>query len=268
MKKICLVLFISVFALSCSDEIETNTPVIQGSVNNEFFRAQPAEATINADGSVKLIGTNGSRTITLQMSSAEEGQYVLGADLINQATFLNFEQNLYLAGTGMGDGMIEITENAGAHLSGTFYFNGISGQGDTLNFQKGVFFEVPITNASGGEEVTGNSMSADIGETPFETNIVEGNELEGVLTVTGATQDVSIGLQFPTNITVGDHPLSVLGTQTATYTVGATEEAAETGNLTITFNDPTLKMVKGTFEFITAESGTEIINGEFQVTYQ
>lgn len=268
MKKIFLLMLLSVVTLSCSDEIETNTPAIQGSVNDQFFRAQPAEASINADGSVKLTGTNDTRTITLQMSSTDEGRYVLGSNVSNQATFLTFDQKLYLAGAGIGDGMIEITENDKGRLSGTFYFNAISGAGDTLNFQKGFFFKIPITNADIDSVGKENSLKAEIGGVPFNALVVTPTESGGNLLVLGAKQNTSITLQFPTDIATGAHPLTTNGPQKATYAIGATVEFSDTGTLTIVSNDAATKTVKGTFEFTTDVSATEILNGSFQFTYQ
>src|SRR5690606_22951088 len=110
MKRLFLLAALFVFAFGCSDDIESNTPVIQGSVNEEFFRAKDATATINDDGSLKLIGTSSERNITLQTSSFETGQYALGSNPSNEATFTDYGGMLYLAGAGTGDGMIEITK--------------------------------------------------------------------------------------------------------------------------------------------------------------
>ena len=270
MKKFLLLSLISVLSFACSDEVESNTPVIQGSVNNQFFRAPRATAMLNADGSVKITGIKDSRTITLQISSPELGQYPLGENIINQATFLDFDQNLYTAGAGSGDGMIEITEYTGASLSGIFYFNALNpGMEEALNFQKGVFFEVPIINGAPTEgEETGSTFSADIAGTPFVADQVSAQNLGGNLTLIGLKQTTTISLIFATDIAPGDYALIATGFPTAKYVVNFTTEVSETGTLTIISNDTTTKTVKGTFKFTTSGSQTAITNGAFTASYQ
>ncbi|HET8809533.1 MAG TPA: DUF6252 family protein [Flavobacteriaceae bacterium] len=266
MKNVFLIFATCLLALGCSDDITTNTPVIQGSVNSQFFRAPQASATLNADGSVKLIGTNDTRTITLQTASAEIGTYPL-IELPNEATFLTFDQELYVAGNGLGDGMIEITKNTGTELWGAFYFNAIGDSGDTLNFQKGVFFGVPIVNGTPTEN-EGDTFTAEIDGTNFTATIKEATVSADVITASGANETTTITLKFPVNITTGQYTLSASGTYTAQYVVNGVSEAAATGALDIISNDTTAKVVKGTFEFTTDVSGTVITNGAFELTYQ
>lgn len=269
MKKLFLLASICVFAFGCSDDIETNTPVIQGSVNEVFFRAKNASATLNDDGSLKLIGKSSEQTITLQTASFETGQYTLGAEPANEATFTDFAGSIYIAGSGSGDGMIEISKFEAGTVSGAFHFNALNnGVGDTLNFQKGVFFEVPITNLNpgDGDDTDKNFITADINDTPFDAEVVVSQNNLDVIQITGSTQTVSISLTFPEDVTAGTYTLASSGQYVASYLVGSISDDVETGELTITKNDSTAKIVEGEFSFTTV-SGVQVKNGKFRISY-
>ncbi len=75
MKKIFLIALLSLFVISCGDDIETNTPSIQGEVEDIFFRSGSSTATLNEDGSVTLTGSSSDEVVTLTASAYEEGIY-------------------------------------------------------------------------------------------------------------------------------------------------------------------------------------------------
>jgi len=146
MKKIFLIALLSLFVISCGDDIETNTPSIQGEVEDVFFRSGSSTAMLNEDGSVTLTGSSSDEVVTLTASAYEEGIYSFGGSVTNEATFEDFNGVLYLTGEN-GEGEIEITRIESGRLSGEFYFNALeNGVGDTINFSKGSFFDVPLTN--------------------------------------------------------------------------------------------------------------------------
>ncbi len=268
MKRFFLLFIVCVLAVACSDAIETNTPVIQGSVNNEFFRAPDASAVINEDGSVTLTGKKDSQTITLQTAAADVGNYAIGDNTSNIATFVDFNQALYVAGPGSGDGMIGITDVSDGKLSGTFYFNAYSAGGaNTINFQKGVFFEVPVKNFTDDGTINNDTFSADIVGVSFVAEVVDAQDAMGILMVSGSKQTSAISLTFASDIAVGEYELSPTVNPSATYTVNSTIEYSATGTLNIVSNDTAAKIIEGTFEFTTDVSGTVIDNGTFKVSY-
>jgi len=154
MKKIFLLAFVAILTVvSCSDEIESNTPSIQGEVNGEFFRTKNTSATINEDGSLSITGQTDTETITLKTATAEIGAYALGSQNTNEATFQTLEGNFYSTGVD-GMGQVEITKIQQGKISGEFYFDAVQDtEEDTLNFNKGFFFEIPLTNPGSGVEV-------------------------------------------------------------------------------------------------------------------
>lgn len=267
MKKLILLASVFVFAFGCSDDIESNSPVIQGSVNEEFFRAKNATATINEDGSLKLTGTASEQIITLQTASFEKGEYTLGTNPANEATFTDFAGAIYIAGAGAGDGMIEITKYEAGTVSGEFHFNALNnGVGDTLNFQKGVFFEVPITNATPGDGTSDEFFTAVIDGAPFDADVKMAQSNAGIIQATGSSQTISISLTFPADITAGTYTLAASGQYMASYLVGSIPDEVDTGELTITKNDTTAKIVEGEFSFTTV-GGVEVTNGKFKLGY-
>jgi hypothetical protein len=155
MKNLTLLLLFAVLAISCGDDIESNTPSIQGEVNGQFFRSDASSATLNMDGSVTLRGDTGVDEITLKTSEITIGEYVLGDGSVNEAAYTIGGSLTYATGT-TGDGIIEITRNANNTVSGEFFFNAING--DTINVNKGSFFDVPLVNPIG----TGNANCAEL----------------------------------------------------------------------------------------------------------
>lgn len=164
MKNFFLLAILSVLIWSCEDDIERNTPSIQGEVNKEFFRATDVKANLNPDGSVTIIGTQDIREIVLAVEELKEGVYPLGNGDLNQAVFKYADTLVYRTG-GTGFGSIEISRIKGATLWGSFYFDAqLNEVGDTLNFNKGSFFGVPISNytpTDGGDNNTGEELSCE-----------------------------------------------------------------------------------------------------------
>ncbi|MDT0294101.1 DUF6252 family protein [Mesonia ostreae] len=148
MRNYLLLVLLSLFAMSCGDDIETNSPSIQGEVDDIFFRSNSSSATVNEDGSVTLIGESASEIVTLKISDYEVGTYNIQGNAANEATYEDYNGVLYLTGEN-GEGKIEVTRINNGTLSGEFYFNALkNGVGDTINFSKGSFFYVPVANPS------------------------------------------------------------------------------------------------------------------------
>lgn len=149
MKNLTLLFILALITISCSDDIESNTPSIQGELNGTFFRSNSSTAFLNADQSITLTGETGLDRIILKTSDFEIGEYILGQGTQSEAAYEVGGSNIYSTGT-TGDGLIEITRIGENTVSGEFYFNAISG--DTINVSKGSFFDVPIANINGGSE--------------------------------------------------------------------------------------------------------------------
>lgn len=139
--------------LACGDNVEVNTPSIQGEANNQFFHAFNSEAVKNSNNEVTLSGSEGLQKITLQISSQAPAVYDL-SKTGNKATFQS-DSTFYSTENGPGGGQIEIIKLENDALYGSFYFNAYSDeQQDTLIFERGDFFKVPIISQDSDEPTT------------------------------------------------------------------------------------------------------------------
>lgn len=185
MKKLSLLLLLITITIACSDDIKSNAPSIQGEVNGEFFRTNTSSAYSNEDGSITLNGESGLDKITLKAAEFAIGTYQLGVNSQSEAVYEINGIGVFSTGN-TGDGTIEITRVTPTTLSGEFYFNAyLNGNGDTLNVNKGSFFDVPITNVSGGSNGAALTcpqakQATDVAQTAYEGAEV-GSEGFGVI---------------------------------------------------------------------------------------
>ncbi len=164
MKNIVVVLF-TIFAFYSCEHLETNSPVFQGEVDNIFFKALDAQIIENEDGSYTIQGISLEETVSIRISSTQNGTYTLGGESVNFATYEDNDGNIYTSNPE-GEGTVVVTSqdtlvNA---LTGTFNFVGILSGVDTLAISNGIFFEIPYITS--GDAVVG-TFSTDIDGTPF-----------------------------------------------------------------------------------------------------
>jgi hypothetical protein len=152
--------FFSIIALffvlvSCEDQVHFSNPSFQGLKDNVIWRATLIVAVQYPDGSLVMDAYKKSEILTLKAKSAKPQVYSLGVDLVNRATFVQeiyAEKTAFSTGTNNGNGQIEITEYDAVNstITGTFKFNAKNESKDPLgspniNFQQGVFYQVPLT---------------------------------------------------------------------------------------------------------------------------
>lgn len=157
MKKIVSLLVLLVAFASCEEDIKFNNPAVQAEKNNEKWKATSFSAK-KTGNSVIITASNDVETVTLTVSApAPNSVHNLGLDDVQTAAYeLNVDgiQETYRTGTDLGNGKIVImgerdnningTDGKG-FISGTFYFNAYNAdQTKVVNFQKGVFYKVPI----------------------------------------------------------------------------------------------------------------------------
>ena len=158
MKKI-VSLFILILTLSsCEESVTFSNPSVQGLMDNVIWRAIDFRATVDINGALKIEAYTQNQVLTLRTPSRNVGVYNLGENSSRSATFTTeFDgvELLYTTGTNIGgDGQIVINsyDSATGTVSGTFRFNAINVNdnplgGELLNFQKGVFYNLKVTNA-------------------------------------------------------------------------------------------------------------------------
>jgi len=160
MKKL-FVMALTIFTMvSCADDIEFNTPAMQGKKDGSSWKAVIYSGYINENDKAIISGSNNYEVINLQVSSFSEGTYLLGENSQNEAVLIDANDRVYStlnlpdqeAELYPPDGIIEITDyNQDRHtISGKFWFNAYSESGSkTVNFSQGVFYEIPVPVNSG-----------------------------------------------------------------------------------------------------------------------
>ena len=97
----------------------------------------------------------------------------------------------------------------------------------------------------------------------------------GKINISVSNKDISktIGLSFPTNVTVGTYTFSSFGLDyIAQYNIGSSYLMGDSGSLTILEHNTTTKRIRGTFNFHASEllgsKTSQLTEGYFSVVYQ
>jgi len=149
MKNLLILAFAAILLYSCED-IETNSPAFQGSIDNVTFKATDSRVIQNDDGSYSIQGVTINETMTLKISSTNVGTYIVGGTSGNYATLENSLGIIYNTNPE-GSGEIVITNSDASFntISGNFNFTAMVSGVDTIRVHNGVFFEVRYFGGSG-----------------------------------------------------------------------------------------------------------------------
>lgn len=265
MKKIILLLFVSIIAFSSCEDIQDNGSVIQATIDSVFFKSFDARGS-RLDNEITLQGFTNDEVLTLHLESFQLGDYELGGSRTSFATFENSNGNIYSTNP-LGSGTIKITDRciSCGWLTGTFNFNAVLPGIDTIAVEKGVFFEVFFGGETDAQDpANAGSFSARVNDVPFSPITVTAIESGNSILIAGATASSSILIRLPLDVENGNQPLPENGYQ-ANYTINATPENAVEGNISIITHDTANKIISGTFAFNT--ENYMISSGQFNVTY-
>ncbi|WP_152975530.1 DUF6252 family protein [Lacinutrix himadriensis] len=163
MKKVFLFVVTALLMVSCGEELEFNTPALQGKKDGTLWRADYYSAEINSSGQLIISGGRGSEIVTLRMGAAV-GTYVLGEGSSSEAGFTSVQDIAYSTNNAPseiiqiypadGEIVIENYSASGSKVSGTFWFNAFSASGlNKVNYSQGVFYEVPVSGGGTGGAV-------------------------------------------------------------------------------------------------------------------
>ncbi|MEH6534967.1 MAG: DUF6252 family protein [Psychroserpens sp.] len=167
MKKLALILVTILLVFSCGDEVEFNSPAIQGNYNGNLWRARSYAADIDFGGFL-VQGSNNIETLQLITQDDTAGVYNLGGDSPNVAIVKDANGVVYstandpdpsfslypVEGQIIVESIINTTPKT---MTGTFWFYAFTNDGlQTVNFNEGVFHKVPIV---GGLVVINNGSS-------------------------------------------------------------------------------------------------------------
>ncbi len=148
MKKLFSIVAVLFMFLSCQQEIKTSTPSFQAEKDNVFWRAKEAKVKYNSDGSITISAYSSYEIVTLRLSSPDQGTYTLGTNSDTYATYtytLNGVTKHYETGENIGNGQVIIKPStAPGTFTGTFRFNAEDEDGEVINYNKGVFYQIPV----------------------------------------------------------------------------------------------------------------------------
>jgi len=155
MKKLALIFVTFVIVFSCGDELQFNSPAIEGNYNGNPWKASSYAADIDFGGFL-VQGTNNIETIQLITQDDTSGVYNLGGDNPSVAIVKDANGVVYSTANEPDpsftlypiEGQIivsSIQDTNPKTMTGTFWFYAFSSDGlQTVNFNEGVFYKVPI----------------------------------------------------------------------------------------------------------------------------
>ena len=264
---ITLLLLVTVFT-SCEENVQDNTPALQGSINEEFFRANDSRGTLNEDGSFIIQGINGVETITLRINDFRRSTFELGGNFTNYATFEDKNGNLYTTDPlGSGSIILDAPSSVESGLAyGQFNFMAIRPGIDSIFVDNGFYFEVPFGNGEDDDDDTVNSGSfvADIDGVTFNPFTVSAVDTGNSIVILASTSNINITISVPNDVTPANYSLPMTGF-TATYADGTITESANSGTIIVLEHDTATNEIKGTFAFETDSKSISL--GQFNVVY-
>lgn len=265
MRTFMLFLF-AAFALIGCEDVETNSPAMQVSLNDELYKAVDARAEINENGTLVIQGITDLETLTLTLSGSSEGVYTLGGEGTNRAVFEDFLGSVYTT-RPFGDGEVVLENSIDNTLSGTFRFNAYRFGLDTLNARGGVFYKVPIITGSTEDPIaTNDDLTAVVdGENFTAVQVMVLNEFGRIVINAPSINGTAIGLEFPDTIIEGEYTIEDDGDEISLIYLSGDDAEGLSGTLVITSHDTVENIVTGTFEFETLDH--IITEGQFTINY-
>lgn len=261
-----LFLFAAVALIGC-DDVQNNSPALQASLNDEFYKSTDVRAQLRPDGTFVIQGMTDLEKLTITLSGSSEGLYTLDGNGTNRAVFEDFLGSIYTT-RPFGNGEVVIENSADNTFSGTFKFNAYRYGLDTLNAQQGHFYKVPIL----GEPIEDDDdqpmeLAALVDGDNFNPSIITAVTEDNTIVIRGANQNNAITLRVPSEINTGNYPIDN-ETITATYSLDGTQLITESGEIIISAHDTEFNIIAGTFSFQTGEpENIQITEGTFSVAY-
>jgi len=269
MKRIILLLFAVVISFSSCENLEDNSPGFQSEVDSVFFRAQDIRGIQNEDGTFTLQGITGGRKLTLNIEKSQLGRYELGPGRASSASYEDPSDDVYSTNP-FGEGSIEITDRciSCGWLTGSFQFNAKRSESDSIsvNVRKGFFFEVSFID---GLIDTGlpsdNTMTATVNDASFSATNVTAAAAGASLVIVGSDASRTISITVPADAVSGNYSIGTTG-YNASVTVNGVTTQAETGLISVNFNDTSTGSARIFFEFEAGDNTVTI--GNTRVEYQ
>jgi hypothetical protein len=271
MTRVGLFFALAITVLGCKNT-ETNDPAMQADLNSTFFAALDTRAVESEDGTFVIQGITQRETLTLKISTLEEGIYNLGGNSQNYASFENANGDTYFTNPlGSGEVVISRYDIGEKVVSGSFKFTAMIEGVDTIAVQRGLFFEAPVkkyvepTPDTNDPATNAGTFVSSIDGNPFNPFNVTAEETVDSIIIRASTSNRSILIKLPKAVEMGNVILPQPGFL-AQYIDGNGTEPALSGNLIIFSHMLNTNHIKGTFSFQTATKNVSL--GQFNVIYE
>jgi hypothetical protein len=269
MKNILFLLLAIVLCVGC-ETIEDNSPALQGTIDHDLFKANDVRAEKYDNGSVTIQGYSREETLTLHINGFQLGTYELGEGRSSYASFVDENGNNYITTTPSGSGKIVVANRciSCGWLSGTFNFEAILPNVDTITVHRGVFHKANFLEGGiiGGGNNNDEYLIAKINGEYFEANTLNGEIIDEKIVIIGAVGDTRIILELPINTPTGNNLLPNTNGYTAFYVdESGVEEEANSGNIRVNHHNIGIRYLRIGFNFST--DNNEIVNGVTEVYY-
>ncbi len=266
--KISIFIFLPFLAFISCENTEDSQIALQAELDNRLYESNGAIAIENEDGTFFIHGLTTNENLILKIATPEVGNYTLGGNSQNYASFEDLSGNVYLTNPN-GEGQIIVSNwnQENKTLSGTFSFRAILPGIDTLFVNNGVFYQIPYgvePEVEEGPTVAGFFL-AEINGGPFNPFNVSAEETETSILITASNVSKTIIVSLPLDVQTGNIILPIDGV-VVNYTDDNGTEQALSGNVIVISHETAIKKIKGTFSFQT-ETQT-ITLGQFNVTYE
>lgn len=253
MKYILFLLFAVVLCASCED-LEDNSPTMQGTINYDFFKANDVRAEKYEDGSVTMEGYTQNEILTLHISNTELGTYELGVGA-SYASFEDINGNIYST-SPIGSGEIVLSDSciSCGWLTGTFNFEAILPDVDTITVHRGIFHKANFLEGGLIDEgqINVGTLIAIVDGNDYEAVIVSANIIGSSLVIEGSIDNRIIRIEVPSNANSGNFPLPIDGYNAVYTDENDIEEQATDGFITVNFHNIDTNRILIFFHFITA----------------
>ena len=153
MKRIFVLVISLLTMVGCGDEVEFNTPALQGKKDGLAWKATYYDVSIADNGRITIEAGNRNETVFLKIRSLELNAYELGDRSSSEAIFIDSEGLRYSTKNDPdpefqfypADGEVLIEKITETTVWGRFRFNAFTNSGlETVNFSQGIFFGLPI----------------------------------------------------------------------------------------------------------------------------
>ncbi len=137
----------------CSNDLQFNSPALQGNKNYKLWRAKYYDAVLAENGSFTIMSGDNIEKLSITLTALQEGTYSLSDTSGSEIEFVDSENVRYStrnspAAKGKVDpqiGTLTITKIENNTLTGSFVFIAFTADGmNSVGFNDGVMYRIPF----------------------------------------------------------------------------------------------------------------------------